>query len=238
MKRISMLAFAGMAAAASLILGTVSASASSNPTTEVAKSGQYESIVNCPQWGGAKEHLSPIINLPYSPATVTGTKGSSTTTAAHPAADEPYDPLVTCTVTFLQQARPPAMRDALFHVDPGLTAGPAGNAIEHACSHSARRVMVRASASCCAWNSSGKGQHRTVMYTCCGQTKSPTGHVSYVCCTTPHSGQLHGRMLYACCADLHGVAAFMPSCVVLDTGFGGMAAQVSRHEPYSVRRRS
>jgi hypothetical protein len=237
MKRISMLAFAAMVAAASLILGAVSASASSNPTTEVAKSGQYESIVNCPQWGGTKERLSPIINVPYSPTTVTGTKSGSTKNDVQ-GDDEPYDPLVTCTVTFLQQVRPTAMRDVLFHVDPGLTIGPAGAAIEHACSQSARRVLVRASASCCAWSSSGKGRHRTVMYTCCGQTRSPNGHMNYVCCTTPHSGQLHGRMLYACCADLHSVAAFMPSCVVLNTGFGGMAKQVARHDPYSVRRRS
>jgi len=41
-----MLAIAVMTAAASLILGAVSASASSSPTTEVAKSGHYESVVS------------------------------------------------------------------------------------------------------------------------------------------------------------------------------------------------
>jgi hypothetical protein len=241
MKRISMLAIAVMTVAASLILGAVSASASSGPTTEVAKSGHYESVVSCPQWAGSKGGVHPLLNLPYSPTTVTGNDTGNTKNGTHGGA-KAYDPLVTCSVTFLQQAPahgPLALRDALFHVDPGLADGPAGDAIEHACAHApaSHRLMVTAAKTCCAWNATISHHHDPVMYTCCGQVKAPNGRMSYVCCTTPRSGHLHGRMLFTCCADLHAVAAFMPSCVVLNTGFGGMAKQVAHHQPAIYRRR-
>lgn len=233
MKRISALTVVAVTAAGSLLLGAAAASASSGPATEVAKSGQYESVVSCPHWGGGTSGLQPILNMPYAPS-----KAASSTPTSHKATVQndvaPFAPVVTCTVTFLKQApvRPLTVREALVHADPGLTVGPAATAIAKACHRAS--AMHLAPNSCCATSHSGKGRSRTTMYSCCGSTKTPSGRMSYVCCTTPRSGHLHGHALYVCCTDLHAVAAFMPSCVVLNTGFGGMAAEVAQHQP-SVR---
>ncbi|MGD0558614.1 MAG: hypothetical protein ABSA93_27005 [Streptosporangiaceae bacterium] len=233
MKRISALTVVAVTAAGSLLLGAAAASASSGPATEVAKSGQYESVVSCPHWGAGSGSLQPILNLPYAP-----TKAASSTSTPHKATAQsgvaPFDPLVTCTVTFLKQApgRPLTVREALVHADPGLTVGPAATAIAKACQRAS--AMHLAPNSCCATSHSGKGRSRTTMYSCCGSTKAPGGRANYVCCTTPRSGHLHGHALYVCCTGLRAVAAFMPACVVLNTGFGGMAPEVAEHQP-SVR---
>ena len=230
MKRISALTCVAVAAAGSLLLSAVAASASSGPATVVAKSGQYESVVTCPHFSSG---LQPVLSLPYTPSKDPATKPAERKSAPKAA---PYDTLVTCTVTFLRQTAVP--RDAPVHADPGLSVGPAASAISKACAHASamRPLSALGPNSCCAASRSSKG--RTTMYSCCGPAKSPGGRVSYVCCTTPRSGHLHGRMLYACCENLHAVAAFMPSCVVLDTGFGGMAAQVARHQPYTRTERT
>lgn len=238
MKRISALTFVAVAVAGSLILGAAAASASSGPTTgsgqtassgqttEIAKSGQYESVVSCPHWGSGTGSIQPILNLPYAPS-----KAATSTATARKATGQndvaPFDPVVTCSVTFLKQA-PQTAREALVHADPGLTVGPAATAIAKACQRAS--AMHLAPNSCCATSHSGKGRSRTTVYSCCGN-KTPHGRASYVCCTTPRTGHLHGHMLYVCCNDLHAVAAFMPSCLVLNTGFGGMATAVSRHQP-------
>lgn len=52
---------------------------------------------------------------------------------------------------------------------------------------------------------------------------------------SPASGVVFTRhpaqLARVCCADLRHVMGRASSCLVLDTGFGGMARQVSQHEP-------
>lgn len=230
MKRITAMAIAATTAA-SLIMSAAPALAKSGPntTTEVAHSGKYESIVSCPNWGGAMGKMQPLLSAPYAPASTTGGQVSSRHTGTS-GRTEPYDPLVTCTVTFLQKPDPPK-RDPLFAVDPGLTTGPMASAMARACAREHRSMHLGA-LSCCASSRTG---HRMAMFSCCAPTRTASGHLMFACCTTPRSGHRH---MFACCDDLHSIAAFMPACLVLNTGYGGMAGQVARHQPVAAAKPS
>jgi len=182
MNRISALALAATATAASLILATAPAMAKSGPVTEVTKHGLYETVVKCPRWDGPAGGFEPLLAAPAVPKL---TKGPKTSAGSHTGQAVRYDPLVTCTVTFLK--------------DPPVGA-PHKHGGAQSCAHQ-----------------NGKGRKIKLMSVCCG----------------PHrSGHSH---MYACCPRLRQALPFWSSCAVLNTGFGGMARAVSRHEPGARR---
>lgn len=178
MNRMSVLAIAVAAAIASLVLTTPAAWAKSGPggVTQVSRHGLYETVVTCPRWAWPAGGIQPLLAAPAVPKQTKGPKVSGTvrtTGSAH------YDPLVTCSVTFLKD--PPS--------------GPRHrSATARSCGHKGRMVLG-----------------------CCGTRRSVHGH------------------MHLCCADLQGATVLMPTCVVLNTGFGGMARQVAGHSPAASR---
>lgn len=174
----SVLAIAVATVVASLVLGTAPAWAKPGPgkVTQVTKHGLYETVVTCPRWAWPAGGIQPLLAAPAVPKK---TKGPRVSDTDHKATSAHYDPLVTCSVTFLKD--PP-----------------------------------------------GAPQHKGKPTKSCGHK----GRMLLGCCGTSRS--VHGRM-HLCCAVLQGATVRMPTCAVLNTGFGGMARKVSGHSPAAAR---